>query len=321
MNHGDTRGSRAAAVDDIDRALLALLEGDGRISYKEMSERVGLSSQAVSARVAHLMERGTAKVIGSIAPEVLGYDRFATVGIRVDGPIEGVVAALVADPATDLVAITVGDIDVIAEVVCQGESELLGALDRIRCVPHVVSCVTHSYLEIFKYAYAREGILSVAGTALRGPVATIPFALDETDKKIIETLRTDGRASYSYLAAEADTTYATARRKYHRLVESGVVRIRTVFNPTRLGSEEVVAVFIDAVGDLKDIGKRLAELSEVTIVMSTMGPCDLIVEAVCEDMASLADFLGTRLRAVPGIVSANAYPLMRVEKLAYTWAG
>lgn len=321
MNHGDTRGGRVAAVDDIDRTLLALLEDDGRISYKEMSERVGLSSQAVSARVAHLVERGAAKVIGSIAPEVLGYDRFATIGVSVNGPIEDVAAALVAEPATDLVAVTVGDIDLIAEVVCQGESELLLALDRIRRVPHVVSCVTYSYLEVFKYAYAREGILSVAGTALRGSGVAAPFALDEADKKIIEMLRSDGRASFTDLAAEADTTYATARRKYHRLVESGVVHIRTVFNPSRLGSEEVIVVFIDAVGDLKDIGNQLAELPEVTIVMSTMGPCNLIVEAVCADTASLADFLGSRLRAVPGITSAHAYPLVRVDKLAYTWAG
>ncbi|MFJ9565098.1 Lrp/AsnC family transcriptional regulator [Streptomyces fuscichromogenes] len=321
MKHGDTRGSREAAVDDIDRALLALLEADGRISYKEMSERIGLSSQAVSARVTHLVERGIAKVIGSIAPEVLGYDRFATIAVTVDGPIEDVAAALVADPATDLVAVTVGDIEVIAEVVCRGEAELLRALDRIRCVPHVVSCVAYSYLRIFKYAYAREGILSIAGTALPGSGTAAPFALDETDKKIVEMLRADGRATFTDLAAEAATTYATARRKYHRLVESGVVRIRTVFDPSRLGSEEVVVVFIDAVGDLTDIGEQLAELSEVTIVMTTMGPCDLIVEAVCADMTALADFLGTRLRAVPGIVSADAYPLLRVDKLAYTWAG
>jgi Lrp/AsnC family transcriptional regulator for asnA, asnC and gidA len=156
---------------------------------------------------------------------------------------------------------------------------------------------------------------------VRDSAASAPLSLDEADKKIIETLGVDGRASYSDLAAKSRTTYATARRKYHRLVDSGVIHIRTIINPRRRGSEEIVVVFVKAVGDLKDAGKQLAELPEVTIVIATLGPCDLIVEAVCPDRASLTDLLTARIRAIPGIVSANAYPLMRIDKIAYTWTG
>jgi Lrp/AsnC family leucine-responsive transcriptional regulator len=43
---------------DVDRALLAALARDGRASYTELAERVGLSVSAVHQRVRRLEQRG-----------------------------------------------------------------------------------------------------------------------------------------------------------------------------------------------------------------------------------------------------------------------
>jgi Lrp/AsnC family transcriptional regulator, leucine-responsive regulatory protein len=48
----------AAAPGDVDRALLAALARDGRASYTELAERVGLSVSAVHQRVRRLEQRG-----------------------------------------------------------------------------------------------------------------------------------------------------------------------------------------------------------------------------------------------------------------------
>lgn len=47
-----------AAAVDVDRALLAALARDGRASYTELAERVGLSVSAVHQRVRRLEQRG-----------------------------------------------------------------------------------------------------------------------------------------------------------------------------------------------------------------------------------------------------------------------
>ncbi|MBM7804286.1 Lrp/AsnC family leucine-responsive transcriptional regulator [Geodermatophilus bullaregiensis] len=46
------------AAPDVDRALLAALARDGRASYTELAERVGLSVSAVHQRVRRLEQRG-----------------------------------------------------------------------------------------------------------------------------------------------------------------------------------------------------------------------------------------------------------------------
>ena len=48
----------AAPAPDVDRALLAALARDGRASYTELAERVGLSVSAVHQRVRRLEQRG-----------------------------------------------------------------------------------------------------------------------------------------------------------------------------------------------------------------------------------------------------------------------
>ena len=48
----------AAAPADVDRALMAALARDGRASYTELAERVGLSVSAVHQRVRRLEQRG-----------------------------------------------------------------------------------------------------------------------------------------------------------------------------------------------------------------------------------------------------------------------
>ena len=48
-------------LDDINRELLDILQVDGRISYKELGERIGLTPPAVAERVRKLEEAGIIK--------------------------------------------------------------------------------------------------------------------------------------------------------------------------------------------------------------------------------------------------------------------
>ncbi|SNS30203.1 transcriptional regulator, AsnC family [Geodermatophilus saharensis] len=51
-------GGDHPATPDVDRALLAMLARDGRASYTELAQRVGLSVSAVHQRVRRLEQRG-----------------------------------------------------------------------------------------------------------------------------------------------------------------------------------------------------------------------------------------------------------------------
>ena len=55
---GGLRTSNVTAVEEIDRAIVSALTADGRLSYTDLAERVGLSVSAVHQRVRRLEQRG-----------------------------------------------------------------------------------------------------------------------------------------------------------------------------------------------------------------------------------------------------------------------
>ncbi|MHC1549990.1 Lrp/AsnC family transcriptional regulator [Phyllobacterium sp. K27] len=70
-------------LDELDRTIIEILVDDARISLKELSQKVGLSSPSVSERLRRLEEK---KVIRSftvdIDPQALGYNLTAIVRVR-----------------------------------------------------------------------------------------------------------------------------------------------------------------------------------------------------------------------------------------------
>ena len=71
------------ALDAIDRRLLALLSEDGRRSYADLAQAVGLSAPSVYARVKKLEDRGVIRQYTIVtSPEQLGYGIAALVAVR-----------------------------------------------------------------------------------------------------------------------------------------------------------------------------------------------------------------------------------------------
>jgi Lrp/AsnC family leucine-responsive transcriptional regulator len=75
--------SIVAAVEEIDRAIVAALTADGRLSYTDLAERVGLSVSAVHQRVRRLEQRGViAGYTARVSYEALELPLTAFVAIR-----------------------------------------------------------------------------------------------------------------------------------------------------------------------------------------------------------------------------------------------
>ena len=82
---GEPGGGETAV--DVDRALLAALARDGRASYTDLAERVGLSVSAVHQRVRRLEQRGLIKGYrATLDAKALGLPLTAFVSIT---PIDG----------------------------------------------------------------------------------------------------------------------------------------------------------------------------------------------------------------------------------------
>lgn len=59
-------------MDEVDEAIVSLLEDDGRLTHRDIAHRVGLSRSAAAARVQRLIASGQVVVRGVVHPAVLG---------------------------------------------------------------------------------------------------------------------------------------------------------------------------------------------------------------------------------------------------------
>lgn len=149
-----TERTRAAALDDVSKAIIEQLQEDGRRPYAAIGKAVGLSEAAVRQRVQRLVESGVMQIVAVTDPLQLGFRRQAMIGLRCDGDLEKVADVLVALPEVDYVVMTAGGFDLLCEVVCEDDDHLLEVLNqKVRALPGVRSTETFVYLRLRKQLY------------------------------------------------------------------------------------------------------------------------------------------------------------------------
>lgn len=141
-------------LDDVSKAIIEQLQSDGRRSYAEIGKAVGLSEAAVRQRVQKLTDAGVMQVVAVTDPMQLGFFRQAMIGLRVSGDTTVVADELGRIPAVDYVVLTAGSFDILAEIVCENDDDLIELLNkRIRQIPGVQSTETFVYLKLQKQFY------------------------------------------------------------------------------------------------------------------------------------------------------------------------
>jgi Lrp/AsnC family transcriptional regulator for asnA, asnC and gidA len=149
------RRGAADSLDDADKAIVELLQQDGRMSYTRIARAVGLSEAAVRSRVQRLIDENVVQIVGVTDPLRLGFRRQAMVGVKTEGDISTIADTLAAIPEVDYVVFVSGSYDLLFEVVCEDDDHLLSILnDKVRSVPGVRTTDTYTYLRLHKQTYA-----------------------------------------------------------------------------------------------------------------------------------------------------------------------
>jgi Lrp/AsnC family transcriptional regulator for asnA, asnC and gidA len=142
------------SLDDVSKAIIEQLQTDGRTSYATIAKRVGLSDAAVRVRVQRLLDSDVMQIVAVTDPLQLGFTRQAMIGIRTEGDTQLVAAQLTEMTEVTYVVTTAGSFDLIIEVVCEDDEELLDLVSRrIRILAGVASTETFVYLKLNKQHY------------------------------------------------------------------------------------------------------------------------------------------------------------------------
>ena len=146
--------SPSPKLDDVSKQIIEQLQEDGRRSYATIGRSIGLSEAAVRQRVQRMTDSGVVQIVAVTDPLQVGFRRQAMIGLTVEGDITPVGDALAAMAEVAYVVTTAGSFDLLAEVVCEDDDDLLTLLsDRIRALPGVRTTETFVYLKLNKQHY------------------------------------------------------------------------------------------------------------------------------------------------------------------------
>ena len=136
------------------KLIVEQLQHDGRKSYSEIGKVVGLSEAAVRQRVQKLTDNGVMQIVAVTDPMRLGFKRQAMIGIRCAGDVREVADLLADIPDVDYVVLTAGSFDILVEVVCEDDDNLIALINsKIRNLPGVSATETFVYLSLHKQFY------------------------------------------------------------------------------------------------------------------------------------------------------------------------
>lgn len=141
-------------LDEVSKRIIEQLQEDGRRPYAAVGKAVGLSEAAVRQRVQRLLDAGVMQIVAVTDPLQVGFTRQAMIGIRVEGDMVAVADQLAALDEVTYVVVTAGSFDVLVEVVCEDDDQLLDLLvQHIRAIPGVRTTETFVYLRLRKQLY------------------------------------------------------------------------------------------------------------------------------------------------------------------------
>lgn len=150
--HGHN-GNSHAAVDEVSKAIIEQLQEDGRRSYAAIGKAIGLSEAAVRQRVQKLTDAGIVQIVAVTNPLQLGFARQAMLGIKTAADLLEVSDKIAALDQVDYCLVTAGSFDILAEVICENDQDLLRLVNQIRGIPGVLSTETFMYLSLRKQEY------------------------------------------------------------------------------------------------------------------------------------------------------------------------
>ncbi len=147
-------------MDKIDRAILDMLQDDGRKPFTEIAHTLGVSEGTVRNRVSRLIEDRVLHIVGMVDPAALGLHTPAVVGVTVQpARVDDVAQAIAAFPEVTYLIMVSGEFDLWVEVQCRDRDHLATFLnDRLLRVPGVVRTQTFITLRNYKLAHGAPGV-------------------------------------------------------------------------------------------------------------------------------------------------------------------
>jgi DNA-binding Lrp family transcriptional regulator len=310
-------------VDELDRQLVQCLGVDGRASFSQIAEILGVSDQTVARRYRRLRSSGLLRVVGLKARHKAGMLGWFLRMRCVPGAGPAIADALARRPDTAWVQLLSGNTEVLCTLRGDAREDRDSLLAKLPRSGRIVAVTAHSLLHMYVGGPDALGFLEVLPAErvepLRQPLSDGHVELSELDAALFKALGTDGRAPYADLATATGYSESTVRRRVEQLRDAGVLYFDLELDMAALGFRSSTWLWMSvAPSQLAATGAALAGFPEVAYAAATTGPANLAVCAVCRDEPAFYQFLTEKIGSLPGVERVETAPIIRTIKQAST---
>ena len=147
------------------------------------------------------------------------------------------------------------------------------------------------------------------------------YKLDDLDWKIIRLLMEDGRLSSADIARIiGDTSARTITNRIDILTREGIINIRSIVNPEKVGYSVLADVFIEVEpGSLQDITKELQVYPQISYIALALGDMDILISIRAKELDELYEFVIGTIGTIPGVRHTKTFPLPAQIKNITSW--
>jgi Lrp/AsnC family transcriptional regulator for asnA, asnC and gidA len=142
-------------LDEKDRAIVSILQYDGRTPFTKIAEELNITEGSVRHRVKRLIETQKLKIVGIAQPEEMGWNEAGIIGINVQTDRITEVADEIAQlPEVSYLIQAAGEFDLFAEVYCRDRDHFVSFLNnRLQKIPGVDRTQSFLILKMHKLSY------------------------------------------------------------------------------------------------------------------------------------------------------------------------
>lgn len=304
-------------LDETDIKLIRELEREPKQTHVDLTAKLGLGRDAVSARLQRLLETRTIKIVGLSDPIAIGYTTSVIMDINVQpSRLLSVAERLAALDPIQHVMLCMGRFQVMAFSIFQSRADYLDFLvNNIGNVPGIL------YI---------ESLIVLRHTKLSGPLLsdgpgfcprrTPITGLDSLDLALLKELQVDAMQDSRSLAKKLGTSQSTILRKTQFLQSEGVIRITTLINPLTLGYEGTASIGMRFdPSKVNEAAITIGSYRNVLTVAVCAGQYDIVVWILFRDLSDLSDFITLKLAHIPGLREVETMISLKIIKSSHRY--
>ncbi|MFM7219196.1 MAG: Lrp/AsnC family transcriptional regulator [Nodosilinea sp.] len=146
--------SPSSGLDDLDRKIIELMKVNGRITYKEVSDRVNIPEATARYRVQRLLNGNLLQVEAWINPTHLGSPRASIMNVSVENNrVNQVAEELAKLDAVQFLSIVSGCHNIVVNVYFNSQQDLVEFCDKLTAMRGVISYETQIVTRLIKARY------------------------------------------------------------------------------------------------------------------------------------------------------------------------